>query len=173
MPKDKKNKDKKNKDKKNKKALKKAAPPKVKPGKKKDKLAPTPVTTGKGPSPLEIGADLVALFNRGEWDKIEEKYHDKQLVSIEGLGVNLAWHGRKAVRAKGEAWMADHTIHGASAEGPFVGSTGFAVRFKMDVENKAAGTREIMDEIAVYTVLKGKVVREEFMYSAIGAPAKG
>jgi hypothetical protein len=31
----------------------------------------------------------------------------------------------------------------------------------------------MMDEIAVYTVLKGKVVREEFMYSTIGAPAQG
>ncbi|MDX2016644.1 MAG: SnoaL-like domain-containing protein [Planctomycetota bacterium] len=170
MPKDKKSK----KDKKAlKKAHKKASPPKVKPGKKKDKLAPTPVTTGKGASPVEIGADFVAMFNRGEWQQIEDKYYDKKLVSIEGLGVNLAWHGRKAVRAKSEAWMADHQIHGASAEGPFVGSTGFAVRFKMDVENKAAGTREIMDEVAVYTVLKGKVVREEFMYFAPGAPAKG
>jgi hypothetical protein len=170
MPKDKKGK----KDKKAlKKAHKKASPPKVKPGKKKDKLAPTPVTTGKGPSPAEIGADFVAMFNRGEWDKIEDKYYDKKLVSIEGVGVNLAWHGRKAVRAKSEAWTADHQIHGASAEGPFVGSTGFAVRFKMDVETKSTGTREVMDEIAVYTVLKGKVVREEFMYSTIGAPAQG
>ncbi len=61
--------------------------------------------------------------------------------------------------------MSDNVIHGASTEGPFVVSTGFAVRFRMDVETKSTGQRRVMDEVGVYTVEDGKIVCEEFMYS--------
>jgi hypothetical protein len=126
---------------------------------------PFEVKTGSGASAMEIGQDLVAMFNRGEFKQIEDKYWSPGIESIEGLGVNMGWRGRKAAEEKGAAWMAEHTIHGATAEGPFVGSTGFTVRFKMDVETKADGKRSMMDEVGVYTVRDGKIVREEFMYS--------
>lgn len=149
-----------------KKAPKKAAKPAKKPAPKSDPLAPFPVGTGRGAPPVDIGTQLVKMFNEGKFAEIEEAFWDKKTIaSIEGLGVNLAWIGLKAVRAKNEGWMADNVIHGASAEGPFVGSTGFAVRFRMDVETKSTGQRRIMDEVGVYTVEDGKIVCEEFMYS--------
>ncbi|MDX2147386.1 MAG: nuclear transport factor 2 family protein [Planctomycetota bacterium] len=126
------------------------------------------VTTGDGLTPAQIGAELVAMFNRGEFEQIEHKFWSPDIESIEGLGVNLGWRGRHAVEQKGQAWMRDHHIHGASAEGPFVGSSGFAVRFKMDVETKSTGQRVMMDEVAVYTVHNGKIIREEFMYAMMG-----
>ena len=91
---------------------------------------------------------------------------DEGNFRIEGVGVEMAWVGEKAVRAKGEEWMNDHEIHGATAEGPFVGATGFAVKFVMDVTTKSTGERRTMNEIGVYTVEDGKIVIEEFMYSA-------
>jgi hypothetical protein len=81
-----------------------------------------------------------------------------------GGGAGLEWVGRKAVARKGSEWHAENRIHGASAEGPFVGSTGFAVRFRMDVEQLASGSRSHFDEVGVYTIRNGKIVREEFMY---------
>lgn len=123
---------------------------------------PSKVSTGRGPSPGEIGKDLVALFNRGQFKEIENKYWSPQVVSVEGMG--MAWHGRAAVEGKNEWWSSQNTIHGASAEGPYVGASGFAVKFRMDVEEKATGKRTEMDEVGVYTVLDGKIVREEFMY---------
>lgn len=126
-------------------------------------LAPKPVKTGSGPSPAEIGAQLIAACNRGEYH-LNDKLWSPSIVSIEGVGVGLAWHGRKAVDAKNAGWNEGHTIHGVSAEGPFVGSTGFTVRFRMDVEEKATGKRVLMHEVGVYTVKNGKIVQEEFMY---------
>jgi hypothetical protein len=123
-----------------------------------------PVTTGQGPSALEVGKDMVSMFNRGQLAEIEAKYWSSEIASIEGLGVNMGWFGRKAVEEKNAGWMADHVIHGAAAEGPFVGSSGFAIRFKMDIETKSTGKREIIDEIGVYQIQNGKIVREEFMY---------
>lgn len=133
---------------------------------KKDPHAPVPVSTGKGPSAADIGRDLVAHFNAGKNDAElwAKHFNFKALESIEGLGVGMKWVGGKAVEAKNQWWISDHVVHGARAEGPFVGSTGFAVRFTMDVETKSTGTRETMNEVGVYTVQNGKIIREEFMY---------
>jgi hypothetical protein len=133
----------------------------------RNSTAPRPVKTGRGPTPLQIGKDFVAMYNQGLFQQIEDKWYSPRIVSVEGVGVEQAWTGIKAVRAKSEWWLSNHTIHGAAAEGPFVGATGFAVRFRIDVETRDTGQREVMDEVAVYTVHNGKIVREEFMYARL------
>jgi hypothetical protein len=147
------------------KAAKKAAKGDKKVKKQSKKLAPKEVKTGKGATPMEIGQAVVASINAGKPDKeLWDAYWSKKVESIEGVGVNMKWTGRKAMEAKGEAWMATHKIYSASAEGPYVGATGFTVRFTMDVEDTTTGKRQTMNEVGVYTVKGGKVVCEEFMY---------
>jgi len=126
------------------------------------------VGTGGGAAAGEVGRALVSMFNGGQFDAIEKKYWSPAIVSCEGEGVAMEWVGRKAVARKGAEWHSQNRIHGASAEGPFVGATGFAVKFKMDVECLADGKRTTMEEVGVYTIRGGKIVREEFMYG--GAP---
>ena len=77
----------------------------------------------------------------------------------------------RLVDALSELGVLDDTLifyvlgdNGASAEGPFVGAQGFAIKFKMDVEELNTGTRRVSEEVGVYTVNNGKIVREEFMY---------
>lgn len=122
--------------------------------------------TGAGASPGEIAGAVVAHLNSGAHsDKpLWDKYWSDDVVSIEGVGMGMAWHGRKAMEEKCAQWMSENRVHGARATGPFVGSTGFAVLLEMDVETIKTGQRQAMKEIAVYTVQNGKVVREEFMY---------
>lgn len=132
--------------------------------KKAKKLAPVAVKTGKGATPLEVGTQLVKMFNEGKFEEIEKMFWSPKITSIEGVGVGMAWTGRKAVEAKNAAWMSTHKIHGATAEGPYVGSTGFAVKLQMDVEDTATNKRMTMNEIGVYTIKGGKIVQEEFMY---------
>jgi hypothetical protein len=126
---------------------------------------PYTVKTGSGPSPAEIGADLVSMFNQGKIKEIEGKWWSPAIESVEGMG--MAWRGRAAVEGKNAEWYANNSLNGASAEGPFVGASGFAVKFKMDVQEKASGKRIVMDEVGVYTVQNGKIVREEFMYGGM------
>jgi hypothetical protein len=128
---------------------------------------PSSVTTGRGPGPAQVGADLVAMFNQGLMSEVEAKWHSPDIVSIEGVGVAMAWHGKKSVREKSEQWAATHRIHGASAEGPYLGATGFAVKFALDIEDTTANTRAMMEEVGVYIVQNGKIVREEFMYGKV------
>lgn len=128
--------------------------------------APRPVQTGKGPNPLEVGKSLVALVRGGRGDEVEKKWWSAAVVSVEGMGVSMEWAGHASAREKNATWEADHVVHGIEVEGPFVGASGFAVRFKIDVETKSTRQRETMEEVGVYTVKDGKIVREEFMYKA-------
>lgn len=152
------------KDKSQKKAEKAAKKEAKKARKQSKRLAPREVKTGKGQSPFEVGKALVEMFNKGQFSEIEEMFWSPKVESIEGYGVSLVWKGRKAVEAKNAEWMSTHKIHSAAAEGPFVGATGFAVKFKMDVEETPTGKRQAMEEVGVYRIKNGKIVEEEFMY---------
>ncbi len=123
---------------------------------------PEQVSTGKGATVREIASDLVAMFNSGKADAAGPKWWSNDITSIEGLG--MAWHGRKSVDEKNSGWYQQNEILGGSAEGPFVGATGFAVKFKIHVRERATGKESHMEEVGVYTVRDGKVICEEFMY---------
>jgi ketosteroid isomerase-like protein len=73
--------------------------------------------------------------------------------------------GKQAVIEKNDLWGANNEVHSAVTEGPYPhGDSKFAVRFAYDLTNKASGRRMQMDEVAVFTVADGKVVKEEFFY---------
>ncbi len=125
----------------------------------------SPVSTGRGPSAAEVGRDFVALFNARTSDyEIWDKLFSPDFVSVEGHGVSMAFHGRDAVQAKCDQWLEMSTVHGCACEGPFAGATCFAVKFRIDKTDKTTGRRAVDEEIAVYAVQDGRVVREEFCY---------
>jgi hypothetical protein len=80
-------------------------------------------------------------------------------------GTSRESKGIAAVMAKGEWWVANHEVHSSSVEGPLVAGSHFAVTFKMDVTFKPQSKRFTLEEVAVYKVVDGKIVYEEFFYS--------
>jgi len=121
-------------------------------------------SSGRGATPGEIGKSLVELFNSGRAEEVERLWHHKRVESIESDG--MVFEGRKGIAEKNAWWHDHHEIHAAQADGPYVGATGFAVRFTMDISARHgpdAGRRMSFAEIGVYTVEKGKIVREEFL----------
>ncbi|MFO0826904.1 MAG: SnoaL-like domain-containing protein [Phycisphaerales bacterium] len=123
-------------------------------------VAKKKLTTGKGASAAEIGKSLVELFNAGKSAEVEKTWHHKKIESIEADG--SVYLGRKGIAEKNAWWYANFEVHSAQAEGPFVGATGFVVHFTVDVTPKN-GQRMTSREVGVYTVSKGKIIREEFM----------
>ncbi|MFN0012113.1 MAG: SnoaL-like domain-containing protein [Phycisphaerales bacterium] len=121
---------------------------------------PAKLTSGAGASPLQIGTDLVALFNAGKWDAPCKKWWSDKIESVEGDG--QVWRGRKACEGKNAWWYSMFEPLGGRAEGPYAGATGFAVKFEAHVREKATGVETRMTEIGCYTVKGGKIVREEF-----------
>jgi hypothetical protein len=102
--------------------------------------------------PLNVAAEYVDRISKGDIPpKITDTYNgdfntlknnlNTCVDSVNALVADAALLGRAAVEGKNAEWMSNNTISGASAEGPFVGASGFAVKFKMDVTEKASGKR--------------------------------
>ena len=113
----------------------------------------------------EIASGLVALCREGKFDEAMAAYYSDGIVSVEGNEFTVT--GRAACEAKGAEWQSEHEVHGIEVEGPFVGAGQFVVRFKLDITVKASGQRLIADEVGIYTVEDGKIVREVFLFAGM------
>jgi len=116
----------------------------------------------------EIANELVSLCSKGKFMEAVQALYSPDIVSVEAApGPDGAREvkGIDAVRGKGVWWMENHEIHNTSVEGPLVAASHFCVRFKLDVTFKPTGKRMEMDELGIYEVKGGKIVREEFFYS--------
>jgi SnoaL-like domain len=121
-------------------------------------------------SAQEIGKKLVAFCKAGQnIESIKTLYADnvESVEAVAAPGGSRVTRGKDAVLTNNVKWLEAHEVHSAVTEGPYPhGDDKFAVRFTMDVTNKANGQHLQLDEVAVYTLERDKVVREEFFYSA-------
>ena len=118
-------------------------------------------------SVLEIANQLADLCRQGKSDEAKALYAP-DAVSVEAFappGMQREAHGLAAIKAKGEWWRANHEIHAASVTGPWPSADSFVVGFQYDVTNKPSGQRMKMDEVGLFSVANGKIVREEFFYA--------
>lgn len=120
----------------------------------------------------QVGDQLVELCRKGgNLEAISTLYAD-DIVSVEAAsmpGMPAEARGIDAVRKKNEEWMENHGIDSVTIEGPFPhGGDRFAVQFDYQVTPKSGPRKDQqmrMQEIAVYEVRDGKIVREEFYYT--------
>jgi hypothetical protein len=119
-------------------------------------------------STLEIAKKYVELCKEGKNELILDELFTKDTVSVEAgapPGVERISNGLEAIRAKSKWWRENHTVHKAEVFGPYPHDERFAVRFLYDVTNKPSGARITMDEVGLFTVSNGKIVKEEFFYT--------
>jgi hypothetical protein len=114
----------------------------------------------------EVADHLYELLNIGKWDQAQEELFADNAVSIEPQHVQglPSVTGLDAIKKKGKMWqeMVEET-HGGYVSKPLVAGNHFAVGMGMDVTMKGKG-RSKMDEIAVYEVKDGKIVKEQFFF---------
>ncbi len=116
---------------------------------------------------IEIANRLVALCREGKNAEAKALYAD-DAVSVEAgapPGMSAEVRGLAAIRAKGEWWSANHEVHSAVVAGPWPHGDRFIVGFKFDVTMKPSGHPMTMEEMGLYTVAGGKIVREEYFYT--------
>jgi hypothetical protein len=115
----------------------------------------------------EVATQLVALCRAGNFVEAVATFYADDVVSVEAMdfkGMGREMRGKDAVKAKNLDWFDDNDIHSASVTGPFVSPESFAVLYSFDWTVKTSGQRVQLSEVAVYTVVNGKIVREEFLY---------
>lgn len=116
----------------------------------------------------EVAARFNELAQTGQWDKVQGELYGDNAVSIEpahaaAMGMGNA-EGLDAIKKKGEAFNAMvEEMHGGYSTEPVVAGNHFSVAMGMDCTMKGAG-RMKMDEIAVYEVKDGKIVKEQFFF---------
>jgi hypothetical protein len=114
----------------------------------------------------QVAKRLVALCREGKYDQAQDELYSQDAVSVEmegsqGLG-NAK--GLDAIREKGKQFNSMvEAVHGGSVGDPIVVGNWFALTMTMDATMKGRG-RVNMQEICVYQVRDGKIVREQFFY---------
>ena len=114
----------------------------------------------------EVANRFDELAKTGQWNQIQAELFAENAVSLEpqeSPGLKSA-QGLAAIREKGKKFeeMVEE-MHGGYSTTPVVGGRFFSVAMGMDVTYKGMG-RQKMDEIAVYEVKDGKIVKEQFFY---------
>ena len=114
----------------------------------------------------DIANRLHELFNRGDWTAAQEELFSQDAESVEppkAQGMQSV-KGLDAIRQKGKQFneMVEE-MHGGYVSDPIVAGNHIAFAMGMDVTYKGMG-RQKMDEIVVYEVKDGKIVKEQFFY---------
>jgi SnoaL-like domain len=114
----------------------------------------------------EIANRLSELFRENKWMEAQEELFSEDAESIEPPHAQSLQtvKGLDAIKKKGIQFneMVEE-VHGGYATEPIVAGNRIAVGMGMDVTMKGAG-RTKMDEIAVYEIKDGKIVKEQFIY---------
>ncbi len=117
-------------------------------------------------STQEIANRLVELCRAGDYETCYKELFDPNVWSIEPEGaLGGKVQGLEAIAEKGKRWneMMEE-FHGSSVGDPIVSGNHFACTMMMEATFKEVG-REKMEEICVYEVQNGKIVKEQFFYN--------
>jgi hypothetical protein len=114
----------------------------------------------------DVANRLHQLFNEGKWAEAQEELFSDDAESIEppkAQGMQSV-KGLDAIKKKGDQFnQMVEEMHGGYVSEPIVAGNYIAFGMGMDVTYKGMG-RQKMDEIAVYEVKDGKIVKEQFFY---------
>ena len=114
----------------------------------------------------EVAARFEQLARQEKWFEIQDELFADDVRSVEPPTATYLKdaEGRVAVRKKGEDWIKRiEAVHSTYTTSPVVGGNYFSVGRGFDLSVKDLGRVKI-DEIMLYEVKDGEIVREQFFY---------
>lgn len=117
---------------------------------------------------LEVGRKLVEFCKSNQVVKAIETLYADDIQSREAMdspGMPAESHGIENALKKNKQWEETMEVHSSQIDGPFPLGDRFAVHFKYDATDKSTNKKWEMEEVGIYTVQDGKIVREEFFYT--------
>ncbi|MEM1339420.1 MAG: SnoaL-like domain-containing protein [Bacteroidota bacterium] len=117
----------------------------------------------------EVADQLVDYCRTGQFDTAMKELYGEGIVSIEPKGAPMERVEGFQEVIKKAAYFNDmvEEFHGNEVSDPLVADNFFSCRMKMDATFKQGG-RQAMEEICLYEVADGKIIREEFFYTTKG-----
>jgi len=114
----------------------------------------------------EVANRMHELFKENKWAEVQQELFSDDAESIEppnSPGLQSV-KGKDAIKKKGDDFnnMIEE-VHGGYTGEPIIAGNFIAFAMGIDATYKGMG-RQKMDEIAVYEVKDGKIVKEQFFY---------
>lgn len=115
----------------------------------------------------EVANRLVELCREGKHEQAVKELYSPEIVSIEPEGMpNRIVKGLEGIAKKGEKFQSMlEKVNSSVISDPIVAENFFSCSMLMNVQMKGVPVAVDMDEVCVYTVNNGKIVREEFFYT--------
>ncbi len=114
----------------------------------------------------EVANRMYELLKESKWEQVQQELFSDDAESIEPAsspGLQTV-KGKDAIKKKGQDFSnMIEEVHGGYTGQPVVAGNYIAVAMGFDATMKGMG-RQKMDEIAVYEVRDGKIVKEQFFY---------
>jgi hypothetical protein len=117
---------------------------------------------------MDVAQELVAGCREDRTRDNLDKLYAEDAVSVEAvdMGNGRETKGLEWIKGKHDWWESEMEMLEGDITGPLPhGGDRFAVIFRIKVKEKATGKVSDMEEVGVYTVQSGKIVREEFFYA--------
>ena len=114
----------------------------------------------------EIADRLVDLCRQGQFEQAQRELYSDDVVSLEPEGTPYGTaNGLEAVFEKGRKWAEmTEEVHSLTVSDPMVADRFIAVKMTIDSTTKGMG-RSQSDEICLYEVKDGKIIKEKFLYT--------
>ena len=115
----------------------------------------------------EVATRLVELCRQGKYEQAIKELYSPEIISVEPEGMpNRIVKGLEGIAKKGAEFESKlEKINTTTISDPIVAENFFSCNMLMNVRFKGAPVDTDMDEICVYTVNNGKIVKEEFFYT--------
>lgn len=121
----------------------------------------------------EVAERFVALMRENKSSQIHEELFSEDIESVEPEGMPGAYvKGMEGIKEKTKQWEAMvETMHSGEVGDPIVADNHFACAMKYRCTFKGAPGPTDMEEICLYTVEEGKIIREAYFYKPEPQPA--
>jgi len=115
----------------------------------------------------EVANRLVELCRTGQHEQAVRELYAPDIVSVEPEGMpDRIANGLEAIAAKSAKFESMiEKFNSSSVSDPIVAENFFSCAMYMNVNMKGVPVAIDMDEVCLYTVSNGKIVREEFFYT--------
>ncbi|MFT4970069.1 MAG: hypothetical protein ACI9O4_001821 [Chitinophagales bacterium] len=113
----------------------------------------------------EVAKQYHQWAEQGNWAKIQEELYSQDAWSIEAeVSQMTSVQGIEAIKQKGIQWANNiKETHGGYCKEPQVAGNHFSCAMGADYTD-IKGERQKLDEVCVFEVQNGKIVKEQFFY---------